>query len=192
MTKKKSNKPKWSLSWKDRILSYIAAVLIIFQIILSFFLYNHGGLGILRNFGLVLLLISAVFIWFPIVILRRKGGVPEEKSYFPSPWKPHTTVLVDSGIYAVVRHPQYLAGIFFSFSLIIIAQQWLITIIGIVAIVSTYGFTIRADQECVEKFGDSYKRYMKSVPRLNILMGIVQLTRRRRRENAASSALASD
>lgn len=188
MKEEKTDKPQWKLTWKDWILSSVAAVLIILQIILSFFFYNHADFEVLRNVGWISLLVSAVFICLPILILRRRGGVPKEKSHVPSPWKPHTTVLVDSGIYSVVRHPQYLAGIFFSFALILITQHWLIAIIGVAAMVSTYGFTRQADQECVEKFGDAYKRYMKSVPRMNLLVGVIRLARRRRRENAANSS----
>ena len=36
----------------------------------------------------------------PIITFRRKGGVAKGESYIK------TTVLVDTGIYAIVRHPQ--------------------------------------------------------------------------------------
>ena len=39
--------------------------------------------------------------------------------------------------------------------------------------------TRQEDRRLVKKFGGRYERYMQSVPRLNILAGVVQLLRRR-------------
>jgi protein-S-isoprenylcysteine O-methyltransferase Ste14 len=43
-----------------------------------------------------------VLVIAPIVMFPRLGGVPKGKSFVC------TTPLVDTGIYAIVRHPQYL------------------------------------------------------------------------------------
>lgn len=152
-------------------------VLMVSQIVLVFFLYNQAGLEALRYVGWAILAVSAVFGWMPIFILRRKGGVPKGKSYV------RTTVLVTSGIYAVVRHPQSgLAGILLSLGLILIAQDWVIAIIGVAAMVVVYLGTRQEDRYCVEKFGDDYKRYMQSVPAVDLFTGVIRLLRRRRRE----------
>jgi len=151
------------------------SVLIVLQIILSFFLYNQAGLPVLKHIGWITLAVSAVFGWLPILAFRKKGGVSKGKSYI------QTTVLVDSGIYAVVRHPQYLAGILLSLALILITQHWLIAMIGIVAIVLNYLIALKADWEIIEKFGDEYRRYMQRVPRLNFVAGIIRLIRRGKR-----------
>jgi protein-S-isoprenylcysteine O-methyltransferase Ste14 len=90
-----------------------------------------------------------------------------------------TTVLVDSGVYAVVRHPQYLAGVLLSLALILTTQHWLIAIIGVVAMVLNYLIALKADQELIEKFGDDYKRYMDKVPRMNFLLGFIRLLQRK-------------
>jgi hypothetical protein len=87
--------------------------------------------------------------------------VPKGKSYI------QTTVLVDSGVYAVVRHPQYLAGILLSLALILITQHRFIAILGVVAMVLNYLIARKANQELIEKFGDDYKRYMQKVPRIS-------------------------
>jgi protein-S-isoprenylcysteine O-methyltransferase Ste14 len=149
--------------------------LIVLQIILSFFLHNQAGLPVLRHVGWLTLTVSAVFGWLPIFALRKAGGVSKGKSYI------QTTVLVDSGVYAVVRHPQYLAGILLSLALILITQHWFIATIGVVAMVLNYFIALKADQELIEKFDDDYKRYMQKVPRMNFLVGLIRLVGRRNR-----------
>lgn len=123
---------------------------------------------------MILWILSAFFGWVPIYTLRKHGGVPEGQSYI------HTTTLVDNGIYGIVRHPQYLAGILINLALILIAQNWVILILGVVSMLLLYIDTRNAERGCIEKFGEEYKRYIQSVPQLNFLAGIIQMLRRRR------------
>lgn len=149
--------------------------MLIAQIVLSFMLYNPAGNQVLRIFGWIIGTATGVFGVLPMITLRRKGGVPKGKDYT------HTTVLVDSGVYAVVRHPQYLSFMLLSLFLILIAQHWLIAVIGMAAIALVYaGIVPQADQANMEKSGDDYKRYMQVVPRINFLVGIISLLRRRK------------
>jgi protein-S-isoprenylcysteine O-methyltransferase Ste14 len=144
--------------------------LAIAQTVLSFFLYNPSGLRGLRYAGWLIWAVMCLFALAPVVTLRSKGSVPKGRSYV------HTSVLVDSGIYAVVRHPQYLSFILLSIFLILLAQHWLITLIGIAAMAVVYaGIVPQADQANLAKFGDDYKRYMQRVPRLNFVLGIIRL-----------------
>jgi len=147
------------------------SVLIVAAVILLFFLDSPAGLQWLRYLGWAVLVISAIFGWLPIFEFRGKGAVPEGQSYIK------TTVLVDSGIYAVVRHPQYLAGMLLSLALILISQHWIMVVIGVVAMGLNYAIAVRADQDLIEKFGDDYRRYMQKVPRMNFLLGLVRLLR---------------
>jgi protein-S-isoprenylcysteine O-methyltransferase Ste14 len=93
----------------------------------------------------------------PIITFHRRGGVSKEQEYV------HTTVLVDSGIYAVVRHPQYLSFMLINVGLMLIAQHWLVIAMGAVAVVLNYIIALEADQAGIEKFGDAYRRYMQKV-----------------------------
>jgi protein-S-isoprenylcysteine O-methyltransferase Ste14 len=115
-----------------------------------------------------------LFALVPVVTLRSKGGVPKGRSYVD------TTVLVDGGIYAVVRHPQYLSFILLSIFLILLAQHWLITALGMAAMAMVYaGIVPQEDRANIEKFGDDYNKYMQRVPRLNFVLGIIRLLQRR-------------
>jgi protein-S-isoprenylcysteine O-methyltransferase Ste14 len=162
--------------WRMYFFASVGSVLTVLQIILCFFLYNEAGLEVLRYVGWAILAVSGFFGWMPIFILRRKGGVAKGKSYV------HTTVLVDSGIYAVVRHPQSgLAWVLLNLALPLIGQHWLLGVIGVASMVSAYVDTRQEDKRLVEKFGDAYERYMQSVPSINVLAGVIRLVRRRKR-----------
>jgi protein-S-isoprenylcysteine O-methyltransferase Ste14 len=54
-------------------------------------------------------------------------------------------------------------------------------VLGLTSLVLAYLDTFKADQYCIEKFGDAYKRYTERVPRVNFVAGIVRLLRRRNR-----------
>lgn len=160
--------------WKKYILSSTAGVLTVTQFILCVFFFKFLGLMIIRIVGVILWILSVIFGWVPIYTLRKHGRVPEGKSYI------HTTTLVDNGIYGIVRHPQFLAGILINLALILIAQHWVILILGIVSAVIFYIDTRNADKGCIEKFGEEYERYSQSVPQLNFIVGIIQMLRSRR------------
>jgi len=136
------------------------------QIILSFFLYNQNGQQIIRNIGWLLLMLSAIFGWLPIYYFKKWGKVPKGKGYV------YTTVLVDRGIYAIVRHPQYAAGILMAMALFLVVQHWFIGILGIVLIYIYWYSAFDEERNAIEKFGENYKQYMKSVPRFNFLCGL--------------------
>jgi len=92
-------------------------------------------------------------------------------------------VLVDSGIYGVVRHSMYLGWILAIFiAPVFLHQHWLFVIIGIPGIASVYLISIQEERLNIERFGDDYRLYMENVPRMNLLLGIIRLLRRMERE----------
>jgi protein-S-isoprenylcysteine O-methyltransferase Ste14 len=96
--------------------------------------------------------------------------------------------LVDSGIYAVVRHPMYLGWVLSIFlATIFLHQHLLFVIIGILGIASVYLVSTQEEHLNIERFGDDYKCYMQKVPRMNVVLGVVRLLRRRKRENENNS-----
>jgi protein-S-isoprenylcysteine O-methyltransferase Ste14 len=148
--------------------------LLITQTVLSLLLYNPGGNPALRILGWAIGLAAGVLGVWPMVILRWKGGVQKQLDYT------HTTLHVDNGIYAVIRHPQYLAFMLTSLFLVLVVQHWLIAVIGIAAMALVYvGIVPQAENADIAKFGDDYRRYMQRVPRVNLVAGIIRLLRRR-------------
>ncbi|MBN1977533.1 MAG: isoprenylcysteine carboxylmethyltransferase family protein [Anaerolineae bacterium] len=151
----------------------ISAPLTVVQIVLAFVLHQPGS-EVLRWIGWVLWWTSAVFGWLPILTFRRRGGVAKGKSYV------HTTRLVETGIYAIVRHPQMgTAWLLMCVALMLITQHWISVVLGVPAMVLAYVDLLKADQCLVVKFGDAYRRYMERVPRVNFVAGIIQLARHR-------------
>jgi len=156
------------------ILATILTVASVGQIILAFLLYNDDGNTTVINLGWVILWISAIFGWLPIFTFKRLGKVPEGKAYL------HTTILVDRGVYAIVRHPQYLAGILMGLAFPLITQHWLIAVLGVIVTAINYVDTFEEEASNIAKFGDAYRQYMQRVPRLNFLLGIYRLLAKKR------------
>jgi len=125
--------------------------------------------------GWVVWAIGMVLVMAPIVMFPRRGGVPKGKSFV------HTTQLVDTGIYAVIRHPQYLGGILaIFFATPLLYPHWLFLILGIPGVVILYWSTIEEEKQLVEQFGDGYRSYMQKVPRVNLILGIIRLLSRQK------------
>lgn len=158
-------------TWKFPGTIIIASILIVAQYILAFFVFKLPGLRALQWIGWGVWALSLVFGIGPIFIFRQKGDVEKGMSYV------HTTRLVDTSLYAIVRHPQYLAGMLINLAMMLLAQHWLVISLGIVSMGLLYLDMWAADQEGVEKFGDEYRRYMQKVPRANFLLGLFRLIR---------------
>jgi len=132
------------------------------------FYFNYGKNLTLRIFGIVLLVLSGFLGWFPIYKFRKKGGVPKGEGFAK------TTKLVTTGIYSIVRHPQYLAGMLLGFSAILISQHWLVLILGIPFMIIFYIAGWDEDKSCTKKFGKEYEDYIKKVPRFNLISGLIK------------------
>ena len=165
---------KKSFSWMDFVPVTFVTILFISQIIVGIYsLSEVSQIEILAYIGVGLYVISGlVFGWLPVMEFRKKGGVRKGKSYI------HTTQLVDTGIYSIVRHPQYVTFILWAIAGILLFQHWIVILLGIPIIPLTYIDLIRADNNAIEKLGDDYRAYMKRVPRTNFMLGIIRRIRK--------------
>ena len=151
------------------LLCSIAGTLTVAQIVLVFLLHGPRS-EVLEWAGWICLWASGIFGVLPIITLRHKGGVAKGQSYI------RTTVLVDSGIYAIVRHPQNgTAWLLINLGVTLIAQHWSSLVLGLTSMVLAYVDTFKADQGCIEKFGDAYRQYVQRVPRVNFVLGLIRL-----------------
>ena len=122
--------------------------------------------------GWVFWAVGMVLVMAPIIMFPRRGGVPKGKTFV------HTSKLVATGIYAVVRHPQYLGGILAVFvATPLLYPHWLFVILGIPGAVILYLSTGEEEKRLVQQFGSEYEAYMKRVPRMNLILGIIRLWR---------------
>ena len=134
--------------------------------------------GVLEVKTYLPLVIIGSFVWTfgmalvmaPIVMFPRRGGGSKGKSFV------NTTRLVDTGMYAIVRHPQYAGGIYAIFlTTFLLYPHWLFGLLGVAGIAVIYMGCIEEDQRLIKKFGDDYKLYMQRVPRVNVVAGITRL-----------------
>ncbi len=169
-------------NWILRFFSWLAWIIGLAQLALFWYFYNPNGLPLLRYAGYFLWAVSAVLGWLPMYELKKMGGVPKGKSYV------YTTKLVESGIYSIVRHPQFLGWMAWGIALMCISQHHIIIVMGIVVIFSTYLSFIDADIGGIEKFGEDYRRYMRKVPRMNFVAGIVRAIKRKGQNKSLGKA----
>ncbi len=134
-----------------------------------------GEIVWLRYAGFALWAVAAVFGWLPVYEFRKRGGVPQGASYV------HTTRLVDDGLYAVVRHPQFVAWPMMSIAVSLVSQHCAVIALCPPAIALAALDFRKVDRRNMEKFGDPYREYMLRVPGWNPVAGVWRLLRRRRR-----------
>lgn len=155
-------------------------------------IYNHTGLGIfftllvlelilgeagmwtraniswLQIIGYILYIPSAFLVFDSMIQLKHKG-----KSKAGDALAPHgTTVVVDTGIYGIIRHPMWLGMAIWSIALVLVFQSILSIVLSTVAIVCFRMGALKEDEFNVKEFGDAYREYMKRVPTWNFLKGL--------------------
>jgi len=153
---------------------YVIYGLAMAAVVSLIFLVPSGDVAWLVLAGWGILGVSSLLGWVPILVFRRRGRVAKGKSYI------HTTQLVTSGIYAIVRHPQFLAGDFLVVAVICITQHWASYLAGAIGFATNRWGMIKANRDLVEKFGEPYREYARRVPRTNLLVGFVRWAGRRR------------
>jgi len=129
--------------------------------------------------GWIFWAVGMVLVMAPIVTFPRRGRVPKGKSFV------HTTRVVNTGIYSVVRHPQYLGGVLAIFvATLLFYPHWLFVVLGVPGVAICYWSAVREEYGLIERFGDDYRVYMQQVPRMNLVLGIIRLFKRQRRVRA--------
>lgn len=73
--------------------------------------------------------------------------------------------LVTNGIYRYVRHPLYTIGSLLFIAFGMIADNWFIAALGVLAFIGMAIRTPKEEANLIEKFGDEYREYMKHTGR---------------------------
>jgi len=74
--------------------------------------------------------------------------------------------LVKTGIYAKVRHPIYLSGLYLSLGFVLIAGNLYGLLFFILSLVAFVTRIKKEERELITKFGEEYKQYAKETPLL--------------------------
>ena len=177
MNEQDGDSRRWRRTRRDTILMSIEGISFVAQIVLCVLLYNSLDLRRLLYLGWATLAVAMVLGWRARVAFQTKGGAREGESWL------HTTTVVATGIYAVVRHPMYLSFLLISLSLVLLSQHWLTAVLGAIVMVLLYNDMCREEKSNLERFGDDYQRYMEQVPRVNFVAGAIRLLLKRRVED---------
>ena len=118
----------------------------------------------LAYIGYALFVPAAVFVISSFVSLKHKGK-PE------SGWE-HTTTIIMSGVFRVVRHPLYLGTAIWTLGVMLVVQSIPSTILGIIAIFCFWMASEKEDEYNIKKFGQEYQKYMREVSRWNVFTGL--------------------
>jgi protein-S-isoprenylcysteine O-methyltransferase Ste14 len=114
--------------------------------------------------GNLLCLVSLFLALLCFAALARSGK--------PEGFVERTTVLVDRGLFGVVRHPLYLGLALWSISLVLQIQSMPAVLPGVVAFCCFWMAGKREDAFNAEKFGEAYREYMTRVPAWNLFDGL--------------------
>lgn len=155
-----------------QICDWFAMAGFVIVLILGQFL-AHPEILPLKIGGVATLGLSMVFIFPPFLHLRKYGQAPAGKSYM------ETTQLATRGIYAIVRHPQYLGYILLVGGLVMVTPHWLIIIIGLLSMLFFRRHTIQEEGYCRQWHGSAWDEYAAAVPRFNFIAGLYRRYRRR-------------
>ncbi len=178
MKGKDARSPEWEPSAGDIGLMSAEGLCFIAQIVLCVFFFDFLRLNWLMYLGGAMLAFAVVLAWRSRVAFEAKGEARKEESWL------RTTKVVDTDIYALVRHPMYLSFFLTSLALVLFSQHWLNAVLGAVVMGLFYNDMRREDKIDVARFGDDYVRYMERVPRMNFVLGAVRLLRRSRQGGA--------
>jgi len=115
----------------------------------------------LQVIGNILLFTAIALAVFTLLTLKAKGK--------PRKGLEETRFLVKGTIFGVIRHPLYLALALWALSQMLAIQSILSLIFGGMAIFCFWMASVREDEFNLTKFGDSYREYLKKVPRWNLV-----------------------
>ncbi len=128
------------------------------SLLLSLGLHQTGDVAYivwLEIIGFVLLIPATILIASAIVAITSGHGD-----------------LAKTGMMSIVRHPMYLGTAIAAFALILVFQSTLSIVLSIIAIVLLWMASKMEDDYNIERFGDSYRKYMKLVPGWNVFKGL--------------------
>jgi len=151
-----------------KLLAWLAAVVTVTLVIAAQFL-PRGDNPVLRGTGVFVLLLGGVFIFTPFYLLSKHGGGKADRTYMQA------GKVVDQGLYAITRHPQYLGYMFLGCGFALLSQHRAAVLLAIVGNLLFYLQAVLEERYCLTQFGEPYAQYLRRVPRFNILLGILRI-----------------
>ncbi len=127
---------------------------------------ERGDEPYIRAAGIACLLLSAIFIFPPFLLLASHGRPPRGKPYY------RTTKVVDRGVYAIVRHPQYVGYSLLALGFAALSQHPITSVFALCSAGAFYVQSLAEEAFHRNQPGQDYPDYMRRVPRFNFLVGL--------------------
>jgi protein-S-isoprenylcysteine O-methyltransferase Ste14 len=149
-----------------KVIEYGAGILFLLQCLLAYLFYDWINIRAVTYVGWAVLLGGCALFILPYWDLKKRGHPGKRKAI-------HTTVVVDSGFYSIIRHPMYLGWILIIGGLVLMSLHMVTVVLGIPSMGLAYESMLMEEKMSLEKFGKSYTAYMNTVPRINVIKGIL-------------------
>ncbi len=88
--------------------------------------------------------------------------------------------LYTRGVYSLVRHPLYLGAMLLYIAFTFFCPHWIMLVISVLNSGIVYAYIQQGDRQNIEKFGDPYREYSRTVPQINLLTGVIRSLRGKR------------
>jgi len=151
-----------------KLFAWLASAVTVSLIIFAQFL-PRGDDPYLRGTGVFVLLLAGVFIFASLYLLTKYGETKDGQTYT------QVRIVVDRGLYAITRHPQYLGYIFLACGFALLSQHWVAALLAAVGVTLFYLQAVREERYCLAQLGAPYEQYLRRVPRFNFILGIIRL-----------------
>ena len=168
--KKDQASPKVPAKTAPRLFAWLASATLLLLIITSQF-FPRGNYPGLRIIGVVTLLTAAVFIFTPFYQLTKYGRSRSGTTYM------YPEKVVQQGLYAYIRHPQYFGYMLLACGFALLSQHWGAVLLAILTITFFYLQALQEERYCVTHFGTPYQRYLHRIPRFNLIEGVWRVLR---------------
>ena len=153
---------------------YAAAGVLLILAWVTWFLETPGSIEWLQWMGWGIGAAGILLIGLALLTLHLRGQSEEGQGLT------HTLVVVDSGIYALIRHPLYLGWILVYTGVMAIGQYCLTVLLCLLGIGCISVICRQEDRRLVERFGSRYETYLHSVPAMNLVAGLMRWIGRKR------------
>lgn len=154
-----------------KLFAWLGSLVTISLILITQFL-ARGEDPYLRGVGVFVLMLAAAFIFAPFFLLRKHGRTADGMTYMG------TRTVVDQGLYAITRHPQYLGYMFLACGFALLSQHCVAFLLAALGVTLFYFQAVTEERYCLVRLGEAYAHYLRRVPRFNVVLGIIRLLRR--------------
>jgi protein-S-isoprenylcysteine O-methyltransferase Ste14 len=150
------------------LFAWIASVATLGVIVATQYL-PRGNHPVLRVTGVAVLLLATVFVFWPFHLLAKHGAIGRKQPYT------QTTTVVDRGLYAIIRHPQYLGYALLACGFALLSQHWVSCLLAAIGVTCFYVQAVHEERACLARLGRPYAQYCQRVPRFNAILGLARL-----------------